>query len=421
VKITKINQQIKTHQKQIAASCSKVSHSVSRYIPKMQQPGSLLSSNQPVPYEETRVNREPFRDFIYRTLLTFMPVEMATALIADEPLNLYFRRAFTHSSWLINVASRDGKYDWEVFEKVGDGVLKGCFLLWLYDIMGAEVTVPQPYADMEKWFTEKEYLASLTEKLGFDQYIDAVNDGNKVNSSMKEDVFEAFIGALTLAADKYIMQDIGMSLAKRWIYQVYNTYVRDEIDPQNSSKYVNYRTRVNDIWLFNGWESAIYITTGAGAGAREIGVKGLAAVNLMGPVSSNFPQDLQGKILSSGRGATLPEAREEAAKNALDFLEVNYPDLKGLEYEFNALETSRLEKLLANRPDILKPLLEVLRRKKDVYESLAIRQLRTYGSFTAQLRLRIDGIWRNGGRGKSRKSKEEALENLFSYFLSKSQ
>lgn len=383
-------------------------------------PVATQSSTTVQPMIEQRINREPFKDFIYRTLLTFMPPEMATALVQDEPLNLYFRRAFTHSSWLLNQAGKEGKYDYEIFEKLGDKVLGACFQIWLYDIIGAEVTVPQPYADMEKWFTDKEYLAGLSELLGFDKHIDAVNDGNKVDQSMKEDVFEAFIGAVTLAGDRYIMQDIGMTLAKRWIYQVYNTYVREEIDPQNSSKYVNYRTRVNDIWLFNGWEGAIYVTTGEGTGAKEIGVKGLAAVNLMGPVISSFPRELQGKVLSSGRGATLPEAREDAAKKALEMLEVNYPDLKGLEYEFNALETSRLEKMLVNRPDLLRQVLEVLKRKRSTYESLAIRKLRVYGTFTAQLRVKVEGIWRNNGRAKSKKSMDDAIERLFTVFLEKS-
>ena len=368
---------------------------------------------------DARATREPFKDFIYRTLLMFMPVEMATTLVADEPLNLYFRRAFTHSSWLMSQAGKEGKYDYEIFEKLGDKVLGACFQIWLYDIIGAEVTIPQPYADMEKWFTDKEYLAGLTEKLGFDKQINAVNDGNKIDQSMKEDVFEAFIGAVTLAGDRYIMQDIGMSLAKRWIYQVYNTYVRDEIDPQNSSQYVNYRTRVNDIWLFNGWEAAIYITTGEGTGAKEIGVKGLAAVNMIGPDSTNFPAEFRGKIISSGRGATLSEAREEAAKKALEMLEVNYPDLKGMEYEFDTLETKRLEKMLVSRPDMYTSILQVMERKKHIYTSLAIRQVRIFGTFTAQLRIKIDGIWRNGGRARSKKSKEEAIEKLFTTFLEK--
>lgn len=386
----------------------------------MQVPGGLLQNQNMTSVADQRINREPFKDFIYRTLLTFMPVEMATLLVADEPLNLYFRRAFTHSSWLMNQAGKDGKYDYEIFEKLGDKVLGACFQIWLYDIIGAEVTVPQPYADIEKWFTDKEYLAHLSEILGFDKQIDAVTDGNKVDESMKEDVFEAFIGAVTLAGDRYIMQDIGMTLAKRWIYQVYNTHVRDEIDPQNSSKYVNFRTRVNDIWLFNGWEAAIYITTGEGTGAKEIGVKGLASVNMIGPDSMNFPAEFRGKIISSGRGATLPDAREEASKKALEMLEVNYPDLKGMEYQFDDLEISRLEKLLAGRPDLLKALLEVMERKKDVYTSLAIRKVRIFGTYTAQLRIKIDGIWRNNGRSQSRISMQDALERLFTIFLDKS-
>lgn len=361
-----------------------------------------------------------FKEFIKVLLSAAIPADKVDILIREEPLEMYFRRAFTHSSFLMNRAGKEGKFNYEILEKIGDRILGATFQMWLFEIMGAEVMIPQTYADMEKDFTNTEYLNYLATNLGFDRFIRVAADGNKVTPNIREDVFESLIAAIVIASDRYIMQDIGMAYAKRWIYQVYNTYTRDKIDPQNASQYVNWRSRVNEVWQFNGWIKPNYLTTGEARGAKEIGVRRLASASLMGPVSTTFPDELRGRQIGSGEGDTVDEAKEAAAKDALTRLEINYPDLKGLELEFSALETSRLERILKGNPVLLAKVVKILKDKADEYQALAIRKLRIYGIYTVQFRVKIDGVWRNGARARSDVSEAEAINKVFEFFVSKS-
>jgi len=362
---------------------------------------------------------ESFKDFVRRLLVAAIPADKVEILVSDEPLEMYFRRAFTDVSFLTNRAGKEGKFNYEILEKIGDRILGASFQLWLFEIMGAEVTIPQTYADMEKDFTNTEYLNYLATNLGFDRFIRVANDGNKITDKIREDVFEAFIAAIVVSADKYVMQDIGLAYAKRWIYQVYNTYARDRIDPLNPSKYVNFRSRVNEVWQFNGWGNQNYVTTGEARGAKEIGVRRLASASLFGPMSLSFPEELRNRQIGEGEGDTIDEARENAAKAALTRLEINYPELKGLEFEFSALETSRLKRTLKNNPVLQEKVIKILQEKSETYQSLAIRKMRLFGAFTVQFRVKIDGIWRNGARARSDVSEAEAIQKAFEIFVSK--
>lgn len=348
-----------------------------------------------------------------------IPADKVEILVSDEPLEMYFRRAFTDASFLMNRAAKEGRFDYEILEKIGDRVLGASFQLWLFEIMGAEVTIPQTYADMEKDFTNTEYLNFLATNLGFDRFIRVASDGSKITPDIREDVFEAFIAAIVVSADKYVMQDIGFAYAKRWIYQVYNTYARDRIDPKNPSQYVNYRSRVNEVWQFNGWGNQDYRTTGEAQGAKELGVRRLAAASLFGPMSLTFPEQFRGRQIGTGEGETVDDAREAAAKDALTKLEINYPELKGLEVEFNALETARLERLLKNKPELLAKVVKILRDKADTYGAVAVRKMRIFGAFVVQFRVQIDGVWRNGARARSDVSEAEAVQKVFDIFVSK--
>lgn len=363
------------------------------------------------------MENQSFKDFIHSTLVAAMPEEIASLLVMPEPLEV-FLRAFTHYTFVMDRAGKMGKFDYEILEKVGDRILAGSFQLWLFDILGFEVDTPQIYADIEKEFTGSDFLSALSTNLGFEKFI-RLGPENKITGSIKEDVFESFIGAIVLTGDKYITTDMGMPLAKRWIYQVYNTYARDKIDPRNPSKYVNFRSRVNELWLFNGWGTPKYVTSGQSKGARELGLQRKAAANLMGPNVQSFPAEYRGRPLGSGAGDDIDDAREAAAKAALEMLELTYVNIKGLEESFGALETVRFEKFLKDNPELLEKVKAFMKTRADSYSSVAIRKQRIFGIYVVQLRVRVDGIWRNGARARSKTSEQEAVDKVFQVFISK--
>ena len=362
------------------------------------------------------MQKETFSVFVKRILLSAIPEDMVNSMTEEEFLEEYFRRAFTHRTFFMDRAAKIKKFDYEVLEKIGDRALAVSFQVWLYEIIGHEVKIPQPYSDMEKNFTGTEYLSKLTELLGFDRWIQ-VAEGNSITPGMKEDVFEAFIGAIILSADRTIARDIGLGLAKRWIFAVYNKYARQEIDPRNTSRYVDYVSRVNEIWLFRGWGAATY--KNASGTAKDFGVQRFAAVNLEAPNRDNFPEALRGQILGTGNGYTIKEAKEEAARKALETLNVNFYGLRNSETEFDKLEIDRLEKLLVSNKPLLNQILNLLNDKSFVYQSASVRHLKLFGTYVAQLRIKIDDVWKNAARATSETSTEDAVEKVFKIFLSK--
>lgn len=364
---------------------------------------------------------ESFRDFVLRILTPAIPRAIAERLVLPEPLELYFRRAFTHRTFVSQEAAIQGRFNYEVIEKIGDRVLAASFQLYLFEILGNDVHVPQVYADMEKKLTDAEELALLTDALGFNRWIRIAADV-QMTIKIQSDVFEAFITAIVLAADRYIPEalDIGFALAKRWIYQVYNTHVRHKIDPRNATTFVDYRTRVNEVWLFNGWGTGDYRTTGDARNARQAGIVGEAGANLIGPNKKSFPENLRGRVIGTGYGKDLDAAREAAAKAALELLQVNFADFKDSETEFTELETARLARLLGGDQNLLARVLEVLRTRKDTFSSISIRKTRIYSRFYVQLRTRNpEGIWEGGERAYSATSYDEAIKRVFEVFTSK--
>lgn len=349
--------------------------------------------------------KKPFNEFVYSVLVTSMPEDFARKLTEEGPLENYFRRAFTHKTFYMSKASSGGStgggFDYEVLEKIGDRVLSASFNLWLHEIIGLEVAVPQVYNDIEQKLTNTKFLSDLANKIGFSKYIAVATDGNIITDNMKEDVFEAFVAAIVLAADEYIVKDIGFGLAKRWIFQVYNTYARDSIDTRSNDEFVNYTTRVNDIWMFNGWGAAIY--------KHGAAIKGQSATSLIGPNHDSFPEKYRGKEIGRGSGADKAKSKEEASRNALKNLDM----LSGIG------EDTKIDKILAGETQIFKQLEEITAKSKGKFGRVVFRTIKIHTMYVAQLRVQVNGVWTNDARGRSSVSEKEAALNAVRYFISK--
>lgn len=375
------------------------------------EPVVMAGNAESIPAEET------FKSFITKILSAAIDPQMVEAMVSEAPLEQYFRRAFTHRTFAISRApKKTAKFDYEVLEKIGDRVLAMAFNLWLFEIMGEEVTVPQIYSDMEKRLTSTDYLAELAGNLGFDRWIQ-VAQGTQISEKIKEDVFESFIAAIVLAADNYVVQDIGAGLAKRWIFQVYNTYTREKINPKDPKSYVDFRSQVNDLWQFHGWGTPLYKGGPTGTAAMSVGAQPEVEVDLIAPNIMAFPEAFRGLKLGSGRGRSLDEAKEMASEKALETIGASYSELRAFEIQLSTGEPGRFKEILQADPALLKAVTDTMLKVQSMYQTLAIRKLKAYNIYSIQLRVQVDGIWKSAVRTKSDKSFEEAILKAFRVFV----
>lgn len=342
------------------------------------------------------MEQDPFKAFLVSILKPCIPPEYLEKMLSEGPYENYFVKAFTHKTFL--EGREDAVFNYEVLEKVGDKILGAAFQFWLYDVIGEQTDSLQTYSDIEKRFVGKEFLAELADNLEITKWIRIV--GASLNQKIKSDVVEALIAAISFSADKYIVQDLGIVLAKRWVYQVYNSFARERIDPKNAIKYVDYRSRLNEIWQFNGWGVPIYKVSTKAKGARDAGISEFAASDVMGPDVQFFPEKYRNMVLGSGQGRNLDEAEEEASKRALEMLGINFAEFRGHEIQFDNLEISRIGKALKDHPEVFAKLQKILFATKDKYEKISIKTAKIDKFFTTQLRVQKDGIWKNATRGR---------------------
>lgn len=371
---------------------------------------------------------QSFRDFMLALLSPAIDKRFTDKLLQDDPLDNYFRKAFTHSTFMPQIAAQAAVFNYEILEKLGDKVLGAVFQLYLYEIMGNEVTTPQPFADMDKYLMAKDELARLAEEIGLLKWI-RIDKNAVLTVKIKSDLFEALVGAIVMASNRFITEapSIGFVLAQSWLYSIFNTHMRHRIDPQNPSKYTDSRTQINEVWLFNGWGQPDYRTSNEtrGAGNQRTAVE--AAQALYGPDADNVPSKFRGKEIAVGTGSTLDEAKEIAAKNALTQLNVNFPEFKKMEFDvvlkYADLEAARLQKLMGNDNPLYNRLKAILEKRKDVYDSISLKKARVYRQFHAQLRVRLTDseVWTNAERAFSLESEDVAIRMVFTKFIEKAE
>jgi dsRNA-specific ribonuclease len=362
------------------------------------------------------VNFEPY---IRSILSSGIQEPFLSQILAPEPLQEFFLRSFTRNLDKFGKASSSGKLDYEVLEAVGDRVLKTVFQMYLFEIMGDTVTIPQPYADMEKSLLDTKHLSMLADKLEFNKIVDLGPD-NIPNRMIKEDMFESLVAAIVLSGDKYVAQDFGLSLAKRWLYTVFKTHFSEEIDIENSSKYVDYRTQISEIWGFNGWGAVNYSTETRGASCPDKPIpEHTLSENVIGPNHKTFPSRFRGKIIGCGFGYSEKTAREDAARNTLDVLNVNYKDIKEHEFTYDKLSMLRLQKTLEQETGLYNKLVAIMNNPKTPFDQISTRDIQISGAYYVQIRVRKENTpWKSYARYHVGSSTKDAYIGAFKYFIS---
>jgi len=354
---------------------------------------------------------DPFKGFISTMLTASMRADFVQKLIEPESLDI-FRQAFTHETFFNQAVDKKGKLTYEAHARIGSPAITAIFNLWTYEITGGVVDNGQYFDDLLHYFTSTKYLANLSTGLNFDQYIQVADKQASITVNLKADIFRAFIGALIVAADRFVLQDIGFCLAKRWIYQLYNEWVRNEINPSNPSKYINDEAKVATVWKFMKWGIPLYVVTKAVQAPGQTVIAGTAGANLIAPSLVSVPDRYRDRIVGSGRGNTEEEARSIAAKSALENLQIFFPELI-------PLDAVSIKHVLSRIPGLLGGVERVLAASNGRMTEISVRKLRVLGRFVAQVKVLTGGIWRNGARAESDLNEDDAIEKAIKSFIDK--
>ena len=142
--------------------------------------------------------------------------------IIDDPevLNNYldvqalqiFTTAITHESY-------DPEVNYEMYENIGDAFLKPIFTNLL--ILKHPNITPQESTEWFASFMSTQYQAKLCVDLKLDTYI--LTSEVEPNQKIKEDVFEAFCGAIYDVGDKKIHSAVGFNVLKNFLTVIFNS------------------------------------------------------------------------------------------------------------------------------------------------------------------------------------------------------
>lgn len=303
-------------------------------------------------------------------------------LTNDEAIETIFRRVFQIGNSVQDAASNKGKFDYEVLENIGDAYLGAIFVQYLHEIIGEVVTVPKTYSNMVKVLLNTDHLSYLADQLNFGQFSDFLQPRKTVRQT-KEDMFEAFVGAVVTAGNKYIARSMGMVIATDWLYTVFNAHLRDKIDPGRPELYVDYRTQINEIWTLNNWGSVefSYKIRNPSCDIKQ------TSYNVIGPNKGSFPQKLRGRIVGSGSGDNKEEAKENASKDALENLKLNYNDF---ETDYDDANLDRFKIMLKDNQELLNKIISIWNNPQNRIATIGVRKSSLNGMHFAQVVIRFN-------------------------------
>ena len=132
------------------------------------------------------------------------------AFLKSENMDL-FRKAFTHPS----VNSQN---NYETLEFIGDGILKGILSIYIPQRFPEFTTNEGKLSKIRRSLEQRKTLAEFGLALGFWEHVDGDNDVMSTKRTQTlEDVYEAFIGALTLTIDRCVKRGVGFKYAQQFV------------------------------------------------------------------------------------------------------------------------------------------------------------------------------------------------------------
>jgi ankyrin repeat protein/dsRNA-specific ribonuclease len=266
-----------------------------------------------VPFMAPRDNR--FKEVIKNYLLLGnTEPKYIDVLLRDESLKIY-GDVFTSDTITDISLRKESSNNYEVFEKLGDGVFNSFFSFYSFRDFGEDrrAVMSQLYSDLKSKYGKGVIMAEIADKnLKFWDFISSSKD-QRISEKKKllEDVFEAIIGATYYILDKNFRQGVGYTICYNILENIFKTHIVLETNPQDLKSYIS---KLNEFIYQNVDEYKIeYVdkrlsTTGE-FGLTETSVI-LSFVDVMKPP----------KIIGIGKAATKKDSKEEAAKQAYKYL-----------------------------------------------------------------------------------------------------
>lgn len=264
-------------------------------------------------------------------------------LTDDESMALY-EQAFTHKSI-------DPVNNYETLEFYGDAVLNSVSVIYVLKRF-PNITDEGILTSMKHYVTEKPFFARMSRKLGFSQYIKIlpIDEVLTQATSINEDVFEAFNGALFKRCEEKIFPNSGYG----FVGNLVEILLEDEDIPQIKSTLQKPRAILKEVFEKNKFSTGhhgkdIFITT-----YEQRIVDGKERNINMARVM------FQGRQIGYGEGFRSDDAKDIAARQALDYFK----------NEMGITPENSLEKLMKEKRAQVEPLLE---KYKKYYPNIDFR------------------------------------------------
>lgn len=196
---------------------------------------------------------------------------------------------------------------YDQLEFLGDAILRGILSHYLY--VKYPKGTEELYTNIRINIEQKTTLSQLTIKLGLDKFIliskhlEEINS-REVNDNMLEDMFEAFIGAL------YI--DGGYDICKDLLFKLFDKYI-DLTTLESVSS--NYKKALNEKYHKLKWNPPEYISYETSID-KKLQTK-IYVCGVKGFINGEW------NVIAEGTGLKKKDAEQEAAKNALEYLDNN--------------------------------------------------------------------------------------------------
>lgn len=241
--------------------------------------------------EYNSIIKQPLYKFLSDFLILFLPENDIDKLLSIESYRI-FKKAFTHSS-MSNINN------YEVLELLGDAKLKSAFIQYLYE-REPSTTSPEVFTTIYTYFLSKKILSKLSDEYNLSKYIISKSD---ITSSIKEDVFESFIGALFINSNLFIKKGIGDFYVYLFVVYIFD---QQDISIKNYYKYTSYITILKEIYDDKGWGKVNYQH------------KNISTT----PKTQNFYVVVihDNNIIGSGYGNNLKKGKDIASKSSIKYL-----------------------------------------------------------------------------------------------------
>jgi dsRNA-specific ribonuclease len=212
--------------------------------------------------ESLYIAMSTLKDFIQEQLRIARINEKYVEQFTDEKGMIIFTKAFTHPTG-------DSNNNYEELEFIGDGIIKGVLSQYINRRFGSNAkankknTMEGYLSKIRRYLEKGKTLGDFALKLGYWPFVIAdVETKNTKRAETLENVYEAFVGALTEMVDERIKQGLGY-------YFAYN-YVSSSLDELtidiNAEMLDDPITRLNELYKANvikdkpvlKWGDAVY-------------------------------------------------------------------------------------------------------------------------------------------------------------------